>query len=47
MIDKQTFRQEGYIYDSIENYPELIDFEKIKKERVEAFKLRSDCFIWS
>jgi Rps23 Pro-64 3,4-dihydroxylase Tpa1-like proline 4-hydroxylase len=30
MIDTKTFREQGYLLDSLENYTELIDFEKFK-----------------
>ena len=30
MIDVKQFRKEGFIYDSLENYTDLIDFEKFK-----------------
>jgi Rps23 Pro-64 3,4-dihydroxylase Tpa1-like proline 4-hydroxylase len=30
MIDAKQFRKEGFIYDSLENYTDLIDFEKFK-----------------
>lgn len=30
MIDIKQFREQGYIYDSIENYSNLVDFEHIK-----------------
>jgi len=30
MIDTKTFREQGYLIDSLENYTDLIDFEKFK-----------------
>lgn len=31
MIDVKQFREQGYIYDSLENYSELIDFDAFKE----------------
>ena len=31
MIEVKQFREQGYIYDSLENYSELIDFDAYKK----------------
>lgn len=31
MIDIQTFREQGYLYDSLENYTDLINFDDFKK----------------
>ena len=31
MIDVKKFREQGYIYDSLENYSELIDFDAFKE----------------
>lgn len=50
MIDIQQFREDGFIYDSIENYSNLIDFNKFKdiKSKIDTinYKVPSKYDYW-
>lgn len=50
MIDLKKYREDGYIYESIENYSDLINFEEFKKLKSsidnEEFKIPSRYDYW-